>query len=95
MAERGSLTGLEVTMRFPPSSLKLKGELAIKNAAVNKEFFWKMGKKNYPRFATRQLSSTTALFVNFVLLLPIMWVFISHNVGCYLIFMLNSLNQII
>ena len=39
MAERGSLTGLEVTMRFPPSSLKLKGELAIKNAAVNKEFF--------------------------------------------------------
>ena len=39
MAERGSLTGLEVTMRFPPSSLKLKGELAIKNAAVNKDFF--------------------------------------------------------
>lgn len=34
MAERGSLTGLEVTMRFPPSSLKLKGELAVKNAEV-------------------------------------------------------------
>ena len=34
MAERGTLTGLEVTMRFPPSSLKLKGELAIKNAEV-------------------------------------------------------------
>merc|ERR1712156_1178346 len=34
MAERGTLTGLEVTMRFPPSSLKLKGELALKNAEV-------------------------------------------------------------
>merc|ERR1711884_19567 len=34
MAERGTLTGLEVTMRFPPSSLKLKGDLALKNAKV-------------------------------------------------------------
>ena len=38
MAERGSLAGLTVTMRFPPTSLKLLGDLAIKNSQVTSFF---------------------------------------------------------
>jgi hypothetical protein len=34
MADRGTLTGLTVTMRFPPASLKLRGELAERCAQV-------------------------------------------------------------
>ena len=67
MAERGSLTGLQVTMRFPPESLKLKGELAVKNAEVKKEqqcnLFVEV--KRAPRLGTLQLNSTAGLFVNF------------------------------
>ena len=68
------MTGLEVTMRFPPSSLKLKGELALKNAEVEYYNLRATYLSMRSRFEMSLWNFTAALCVNFVPLRQIMLV---------------------